>query len=580
MSTSEIQPTRFTIDPTVAIGLVLTAGLVLRLLGVSHGFPDFVTGDERVVTRDAVRFIHMVTLQPQHFNYPALYSYLYSAALVVAYLIELMPDVGSLAASVTFTHLFVPTQLALVGRIVNVLAGTGLIAVTYALGNHAYGRPVGLGAALFAAVSLTLANHSRFALPDMTMALLATASCATVIVFFRSGRGSICVLAGLLLGLAVSTKYNAGFVLFGMLAAAILRARRREEADAVAFCLRSVAVFGLAGLTGFLLGSPYWVMSFTEYSQAVLNVTSNLQFSMHAIEWPRLVALWGLVQREMIWGVLLVAGVLFAMYRRSDLDLLLLAVVIPAFMYIGSLPKGSIHYAIFLFPLAAVLAVRMLIEITASTSNRVRVGLFLCISIPQLWTGAGEGTRLGDSDVRSQARQWIEANIPDGSVIGVYRIDYTPPLKGDIHRNFLSQQIEANRSHPDVLAQLKSLRRRLPIYTQLTLEYFSEQAQVPPAYRGVDLGDPKTLETFRRRWMDYEELREWKVSHVILPSAGYARFFSGQSPPPGTAAYYYHERSKLYIQQFLGQDERYRIVAEFVGGTEANPKRITVLEVS
>jgi len=35
------------VDATVAIGLVLTAGLVLRLLGVSHGFPDFVTGDER-----------------------------------------------------------------------------------------------------------------------------------------------------------------------------------------------------------------------------------------------------------------------------------------------------------------------------------------------------------------------------------------------------------------------------------------------------------------------------------------------------------------------------------------------------
>ncbi len=148
MSMSEIRSTRFNIDPTVAVGLVLTAGLVLRLLGVSHGFPDFVTGDERVVTTDAVRFIHMVTLQPQHFNYPALYSYLYSAALVGASLIELMPDVGSLAASVTFTHLFVPTQVALVGRVVNVLAGTGLIAVTCALGNHAYGRPVGLGAAL------------------------------------------------------------------------------------------------------------------------------------------------------------------------------------------------------------------------------------------------------------------------------------------------------------------------------------------------------------------------------------------------------------------------------------------------
>ena len=132
-------------DPAIAIGLILTVGLGLRLLGASHGFPDFVTGDERVVTRDAVHFITAATLQSQHFNYPALYSYMYSAALVGAYLIGLIPDVGTIADSVLFAHLFAPTQVALVGRILNVSGGTGLIAVAYLLGHHAYGRSVAFG---------------------------------------------------------------------------------------------------------------------------------------------------------------------------------------------------------------------------------------------------------------------------------------------------------------------------------------------------------------------------------------------------------------------------------------------------
>ena len=262
-------------------------------------------------------------------------------------------------------------------------------------------------------------------------------------------------------------------------------------------------------------------------------------------------------------------------------DLLLLAVVIPAFLYIGSLPKGGIHYAIFLFPLGGIMAARMLVEITATTSHRVRIGLFVCVCIPQLWIGAGDGMRLGEADIRTQARLWIESNIADGAVVGVYRIDYTPPLKGDIHRKFLEQQIQANRSRPDVVALLDSLRRRLPIYTQLSLEYFDERPQVPPAYLDrIDLNDPKTLETFRRRWMDHEELVEWKVSHVILPSAGYSRFFRGESPPAGTAAHYHHQRSRAYIEQFFEDKEHYRVVAEFEGGTEANPKLITVLAVS
>jgi len=109
------EPGRFTLDPALVLALLMSCGLVLRLWGVTHGFPDFVSGDERVVTKDAIRFINLATMQPLHFNYPALYSYVYSVALVRAYLIGLLPDIGGLRASVSFAHLFVPTQIALIG---------------------------------------------------------------------------------------------------------------------------------------------------------------------------------------------------------------------------------------------------------------------------------------------------------------------------------------------------------------------------------------------------------------------------------------------------------------------------------
>ena len=565
----------------IALAAMVTAGLLLRIFGVAHGFPDFVTGDERVVARDAIRFVNLTTLQPLHFNYPALYSYVYSAALIGAYLLDLLPDIGGLRPAVAFTHLFAPTQIALVGRGVSVLAGTALIAVSYALGQRAYGRASALGGASFVTVSLTLIHHSRFALPDMMMALLAIASCVAVLEVLQSGRRASCVIAGLLLGMAVSTKYNAGFVLFGLAAALVAQARGRGGQDTAGFCLRAAALFGLAGLAGFLAGSPYWIFSFGEYSDAVLNVASNLRFSMHEVEWPRLAALSSFVRREWVWGALSIAGAFYALYRRSAADWVLLSIAVPAFLYIGSLPKGSLHYAVFLLPLGGLFAARMLIELSNGRTPQVRIALFAAICIPQLWMGVKEGAHLRQADLRSRAKAWIESNVPDGSVVGVYRIDYTPPLKGDIHREFLARQIRANRERPAVAARLDSLYRTLPIYTQLTLEYFDEKAEVPPAYRSrVDLSDPKTLETFRRRWMDYGELKEWNVSHVILPSAGYARFFSGQSPPQGTAAHYYHERSRAYIQSFLDGDERFRVVAEFVGGTAAAPKKITVVEVT
>jgi hypothetical protein len=39
------------------VAAIATLALCLRLYGVDHGHPDFVTGDERAVIKDAVRFV-------------------------------------------------------------------------------------------------------------------------------------------------------------------------------------------------------------------------------------------------------------------------------------------------------------------------------------------------------------------------------------------------------------------------------------------------------------------------------------------------------------------------------------------
>ena len=131
------------------------------------------------------------------------------------------------------------------------------------------------------------------------------------------------------------------------------------------------------------------------------------------------------------------------------------------------------------------------------------------------------------------------------------------------------------------MANLRSMDRQMRIYTQLTLEYFADEPAVPPAYRGkVDIGDPKTREIFRRRWMEYEDLKRWKVRYVILPSAGFARFLGDDPPPWGTAAHYNFARSRQYIEQFLDDgDGRYREVERFEKGEAAGGGYISIVEV-
>jgi hypothetical protein len=238
------------------------------------------------------------------------------------------------------------------------------------------------------------------------------------------------------------------------------------------------------------------------------------------------------------------------------------------------------HYVLFLFPFAGVLAARFIVVVGAKKAG-IWVIVLLLSSLPQLSKNISAGQRLQQTDLRIEAARWIEQNIADGAVLGVYRIDYSPPLKGDIHRNFLERSIRANAGDPQLVASLLSLKERMPIYTQLTLEYFSDPPIVPPEYRaGVDLRDAKTRETFRRTWMNYEELKRWKVKYVILPSQGYSRFFSNAPPPVGTPTRYYYDRSRSYISQFFAEENpRFRSVAEFTKGQGEDEARISILRV-
>lgn len=58
----------------VVLGLLLLFALLLRVRGIDHGYPDYVSTDERLIVKEVVHFFDDSTLRPGHYNYPAFYS--------------------------------------------------------------------------------------------------------------------------------------------------------------------------------------------------------------------------------------------------------------------------------------------------------------------------------------------------------------------------------------------------------------------------------------------------------------------------------------------------------------------------
>ena len=150
-------------------------------------------------------------LNPHWFGYPSLFFYLSAAAFGALYAAgRLTGDFPTLFAF-KLQFFLDPSPFYLATRSLSALAGIATIVVTYRLGKELAGRAAGLVAALLVAANPLHARSSHFGNTDVTMTAFTAAALLFALRAARRGRTRDFVLAGLGLGLAVSTKYPAAF---------------------------------------------------------------------------------------------------------------------------------------------------------------------------------------------------------------------------------------------------------------------------------------------------------------------------------------------------------------------------------
>ena len=158
----------------------------------------------------------------------------------------------------------------------------------------------------------------------------------------------------------------------------------------------------------------------------------------------------------------MLAGLVQAAGRRDRFDWVVLAVVLPAFAYIGSWTRESLHYLLPYVPILVVQVSRLLQDV----AHRVRppavwlpVAAACLLLVPNAVTSLRGALDLRRPDTRSLAAEWIEANIPDGSGIGMTWLPYCPRLQSIAARRGLEA---AYYNRPVALGPLQSLWERRP----------------------------------------------------------------------------------------------------------------------
>lgn len=363
------------------LGILLLSGLALRLYGINWDQGYFFHPDERflllfklpeLAQADGIQWSDLFDPSRSPWN-PHWFAY----GTFPLYVLKFLNNVArSLDAA------FVLDQVRFLGRGLSAVADTGTILLVFLIARRFYGSLTALLAAAFAAFAVLHVQLSHFATFDVLLTffvMLALYGAARLV----GGGGTLgSVLMGVGVGLGLATKVSIAPILAPVAVAYILFALFPDDRlvcaphlDAARLCRALRGVLLTCAIAGalFVLGQPYAILDWATYlrdtreqSEMAMRIRDYpytrqyvgtpaylydmQQLSAWGLGWPLGIIAWlGL-------AVTIIRGSL----RREKGDLLLLAWVLPYFLFVGAFPVKFLRYMLPITPLLLVMGAHFL----------------------------------------------------------------------------------------------------------------------------------------------------------------------------------------------------------------------------
>ncbi len=278
---------------TVVISLILAGALAVRLLGVSRGLPYIHEWDEPAILTYVIEMLQRGDLNPNTGVYPSVYYYMLLPVMYVHYVFLHVHGLLLSPWGIQLHHPQAPPtywfytnypSFYLWARMFTACLGAATVYVVYRIGRIAYGPPVGLLAGALLAVAPGAVYYADTVRVDIPMVFFATLTVLLGLNVLRRGARRDYALAGLLAGLATSTKESAVVLAFPLVIAHLLNPQRKHLVDL------NLLIMGLCSLVGALAGTPYLLVKGVVREQmitTVLNTSGHPSLSMLKTSLPR-----------------------------------------------------------------------------------------------------------------------------------------------------------------------------------------------------------------------------------------------------------------------------------------------------
>jgi hypothetical protein len=367
--------------------------LTLRLWGINFGLPAVYRPDEDVLVGRSMGALHGA-IDPHFADWPHLYVYVSAAWLAI--LKPLFPLLG-------------PAAPYLGVRLLDAAIGTATVVVVYRYGRRGYDDTTGLVAAIVMAAAFLAVRDSHFATTDTPLAFACMLGIGGAYRLAEGDTATRRAVGGVLLGAAAGVKYNGALVFASLAAAQALHFRvpRRAVVELVAI--------GFIAMAAFAISSPFLFIDLSSFASGIDYIFHHLasaqQPEIGYIHIPRL-ALWYGLDPPLF--LLSLAGLAYAVIRRTKSDWILVAFVLAYYGLIGSGHMVFVRYAVPLIPPLVILGGRALVAV-CERLKRARLCLAAALALVIIPAVAHDLTYdhlIQQTDTRTQAFDWLRAHVP------------------------------------------------------------------------------------------------------------------------------------------------------------------------
>ena len=388
--------------PAALLALILLVAFGLRVWSIGAGLPYSYNLDERAHFVPHAVAMTGGDLNPGYFINPPFLTYMLALWLSVVHL-----------GGVEQWFADDPGGVFLAGRWIAVFFGVGTVAATYFAGRAWFDRRVGLVAAAIIAVAFLPVFYSRLALNDGPGILPCALALWASAVVLRTGSHRALLAGGACVGLAASFKYSDGAIVFALIAAAFLSPLGWREA------LKWLAFAGGIAIATVIITNPYLFADWGTFTHD-LNRQRKFASGPPLLGQPERNGWWYYVTSSrwalgIVPSVLAVIGGIALIVKGKRREAAVLGTLIVLYwLYMGS---QSRFYARWMLPLYPALAILAAYAISLVRQRVVFAGLVALVLIPTVIPTIRNSIVMGREDTRSQARDWLVANVPEGTKV-------------------------------------------------------------------------------------------------------------------------------------------------------------------